>query len=169
MSRAAAESVRAQLEDPSSPHALLGFLTITHPALAEPLRVVSDVMDYTFGGALFIGLPFGFKLLTDTEAAPITQLQIQNVDRRIGQALRSMTGRAGVKLQLLSSSDFDLSQDPRTEIGTAAVIYGFAHFSLRNVSVGAIEITGDVVLQDFSTEPWPHVRATQDRLPGLFR
>lgn len=169
MSRLSAIAARADLESDSSPHALLGFLTITHPALAEPLRVVSDVMDYTFGGAPFIGLPFGFQLLTDSDAAPTTQLRMQNVDRRIGQALRSMTGRATVQLQLLSSADFDLSQDPRLEIGTAAVIYGFAHFTLRNVSVNATEVTGEVILQDYSTEPWPHVRATQDRLPGLFR
>lgn len=169
MSRAVAVAARADLENPSSAHALLGFLTITHPALAAPLCVVSDVMDYVFGGALFIGLPFGFKLLTDNDTAPVTQLRLQNIDRRIGQALQAMTGRATVKLQLLSSADFDLAQNPRVEVGTAAVIYGFAHFTLRDVSVTASEVTGDVILQDYSTEPWPHVRATQDRLPGLFR
>lgn len=169
MSRATAIAARAELEREQSPHALLGFMTITHPALAEPLRVVSDVMDYVFGGAHFIGMPFGFQLLTDSEAPPMTQLRLQNVDRRIGQALRAMTGRATVQLQLLSSADFDLTQDPRAEIGTAAEIYGFAHFTLRNVSVNAVEVTGEVILQDYSTEPWPHVRATQDRLPGLFR
>ena len=169
MSRATAIAARTDLEQTSGPHALLGFMTITHPALAEPMRVVSDVMDYVFGGATFIGLPFGFKLLTDSDAAPTTQLRMQNVDRRMGQALRRVTGRATVQLQLLSSADFDLSVDPRAEVGTAAVIYGFTHFTLRNISVNAAEVTGDVILQDYSTEPWPYVRATQDRLPGLFR
>ena len=169
MTRATAIAARAELERTSSPHALLAFMTITHPALAEPLRVVSDAMDYTFGGALFIGMPFGLDLLPDSDATATTQLRMQNVDRRIGQALRSMTGRATVQLQLMSSVDFDLTQDPRTEIGSAAQIYGFAHFSLRNVTVNATEVTGEVIFHDYSTEPFPHIRATQDRLPGLFR
>jgi len=169
MSRATAIAARAALENPAAPDALLGFLTITHPSLAAPLRVVSDVMDYMQGGNTFIGIPFGYKLLTDNDAPPRSQLRLSNVDRKIGQALRALSGRATVQLQLMSSADFDLSQDPRTEIGTAAEIYGFRYFSLVNASVSATEVTGELILQDYSVEPWPNVRATQDRLPGLFR
>lgn len=169
MSRATAVAARAELEDPSSPHALLCFMTITHPGLPDPIRVVSDVIDYAFGGNVFVGMPFGFKLLTDGEAAPRTQIKVQNVDRIIGKALMATTGRAGVQLQLLSSADFDLSEVPRLEVGTAAEIYGFAHFSLVNVSADISEMTGDVILQDYSVEPWPNIRATEELFPGLYR
>lgn len=169
MSRASAVAARVELEDPSSPHALLCFLTISHAALAEPIRVVSDVMNYVLGGQVFVGMPFGFRLLTDGEASPRTQIKVQNVDRIIGQALRSMTGRAGVQLQLVSSADFDLGQDPRVEVGTAAEIYGFAHFSLVNVNADVSELTGEVILQDYSVEPWPNTRATEELFPGLYR
>lgn len=169
MSRATAIAARAALEDPASPDALLAFLTIRHPALPAPLRIVSDVMDYVQGGDTYIGIPFGFKLLSDDESVPRTQLRLSNVDRQIGQALRAMTGRAEVQLQLMSTADFDLGTDPRVEIGSAAVIYGFQHFALVNASVTATEVTGELILQDYSVEPWPNVRATQDRLPGLFR
>lgn len=170
MTRASAVAARADLEDPNSPNALLCFLTISHSALAEPIRVVSDVFDYERGGQTFIGLPFGFRLLTDNESTPRTELRMQNVDRVIGKALRSQwTGRASVAMELLSSADFDLSQVPRAEVGTAAVIYGFRHFWLVNVTANAAELSGEVILQDYSVEPWPSIRATEDRLPGLFR
>lgn len=169
MSRASAVAVREELEDLHSPHALLAFLTIRHPNLADPIRVVSDVLDYIKGGETFIGLPFGYRLLTDGESAPRTELRMQNADRRIGQALLSLTGRAVLELQICSSADFDLSVSPRTEIGSAAAIYAFRHFSLANVTATATDLTGEVILQDYSVEPWPAVRATEDRLPGLYR
>lgn len=170
MTRASAAAARVELENPSSPNALLCFLTINHASLATPIRVVSDVFDYQRGGETYVGMPFGFRLLADNESPPRTELRMQNVDRVIGQALRSeWTGRASVAMELLSSADFDLSQVPRTEIGTAAVIYGFAHFWLVNVSANVAELTGEVILQDYSVEPWPYVRATEEHLPGLYR
>jgi hypothetical protein len=94
---------------------------------------------------------------------------MQNIDRRIGQALRASDVRAKVRLELRSSADFDLSQDPRVETASTAPIYAFRHFELVNVEGDAAQLVGDVELADYSVEPWPNVRATQDRLPGLFR
>ena len=169
MTRPSAVAVRAALEAPNSPDALLPFLTVTHPALVEPIRVVSDVMDYEVDGLLYRGLPFGITLLDDGEGISRTKLIIQNVDRRIGQALIGMTGRAVIAVDVRSSADFDLTQKPRVPIGTTAAIYGWRHFTLAGVTATATEITGDVVFQDYNVEPWPSVRATEDRLPGLFR
>jgi hypothetical protein len=168
MSRASALPVRDDLESVASPHALLAFLTLTHPRLAEPIRVVSDVFDYIWAGETYIGLPFGFQILSDNEGPPSTQIRIQNVDRRIGQALRTVPDRATVRVDVLSSADFDLSVDPRTEVGTPAAIYAFRHFELVDVEVNAVEITGRVFLRDYAQEPWGR-SATQSRCPGLFR
>lgn len=169
MSRIDAEAQRLTLENESSPHALLAFLTIEHPSLATPIRVVSDVMSYQVGGVIFEGIPFGIKQLTDNEAGPRTQISVQNLDRRIGEALRRSTERAKVRLEVRSSADFNLAVDPRTEIAATAPIYSFAYFELINVEGDVAQLVGDVELQDYSVEPWPNVRATQDRLPGLFR
>lgn len=160
--------VRAGLESPETPDALLAFLTITHPGLSEPIRVVSDVMDYTVDGQTFIGMPFDYQLLSDNESAPQTQIRMQNVDRRIGMALRQIKERARLRLEIRSSADFDLSQDPRTEIASST-IYAFDQFELVDVSVDAAEITGRVMLRDYAQETWPGLRATQSRCPALFR
>lgn len=169
MNRAGAVAQRVFLEAVDTPHANLGFLTLTHPNLSEPIRVVSDVMDYQVGSLLYVGMPFGLQLLTDTDSPPRSQLVIQNVDRRIGDAVRRSTERAQVRVEIRSSADFDLSQDPRVELVAGTPIYAFANFWLTNVQVDAVQLTGDVELEDYSVEPWPSVRATKDRLPGLYR
>ena len=169
MARDLPASVIESIQDASSPDALLGFITITHPALVEPLRIVSDPLDFVCGGETFIGCPFEFQLLTDEDSAPTTTLRVQNVDRRIGEALRGMADRAMVRLEARSTADFDLSVVPRTEIGASAVLYGFRHFELIDVTVTALEVSGTVMLRDYTQEPYPGKRATQTRCPGLFR
>lgn len=152
-----------------SPNAILGFLEIRHAALVDPVRVVSDPMDYMVGGKLYLGCPFNIKLVTDTEDAPRTELVVQNVDTRIGEALRAINTRAKVSLEVRSSSDFDLTKDPREERGDSAVIYGFRQFELVDVTVNPLNVSGTLMLRDYSQEPWPGQRATQSRTPGLFR
>ena len=162
-------AVRADLESEASPHAILGFLTVSHPALVEPLRIVSDAIDYVWAGATWIGMPFEFSQLTDDDNAATAEIRVQNVDRRIGQALRSLPNRATLRLDILTSADFDLSVEPRAEVGTALPIYSFSHVELVDVTANAVEISGRVFLRDPTQEPWPGVSATQSRLPGLFR
>lgn len=169
MSRVIDADAKAGLEAPESVDALLAFLTVTHPALPDPIRVVSDVMDYVVGGLTFLGLPFEFGVLTDTEGPPMTELRMQNVDARIGRALLGLNDRAKVTLEIRSSADFDLSQDPREELPGGSVLYRFADFDLIDVTATAGDISGRVMLRDYSQEPWPGQRCTQSRMPGLFR
>lgn len=169
MPRSVPSDLQASLESGSAPDALLAFLTIEHPGLAEPIRVVSDPFNYIWGGETYTGVIFEFQLLTDTDEPPSARLTVQNVDRRIGKALEGMNERADLALSILSSADFDLSTDPRTEVGTAAEVYSFSKFELVDVKADAIELSGKVSLRDFAQEPWPSLRATQEVLPGLYR
>jgi hypothetical protein len=169
MTRDIGAAPKAALQAPESVDALLAFLTITHLALPEPIRAVSDVLDYVINGKTFSGLPFEFGILTDNEGPPMTELRVQNVDRRIGLALLGLNDRAKVSLEIRSSADFDLSVDPRVEIPGGAPLYQFVEFDLIDVTVTAADITGRVMLRDFSQEPWPGRRCTQSRSPGLFR
>lgn len=169
MSRDIPADVQAGLQAPDSVDALLVFLTVRHPLLPEPIRVVSDVMDYEVGGQVFKGLPFEADLLPDGESAPVTSLRMQNVDGRIGAALLPLDERAEVSLEIRSSADFDLSQDPRVEIGPGSVIYAFSGFDLVDATVTDADVTGRVMLRDFSQEPFPGQRSTQSRCPALFR
>lgn len=170
MVRQITPQIRDDLESHTSPNALLAFITINHRNLAQPIRVVSDPIDFVVGGERYIGCPFEFKLLTDEDEAPRSQIRIQNVDRMIGEAIRSVKERAQVRLEIRTTADFNLSVVPRTEIpGGSSVIYGFRYFELIDVTVTSLDVTGTVMLRDYTQEPWPGRRATQSRTPGLFR
>lgn len=169
MARDIPPALLSRIQDEVSPDALIGFVTITHPGLVAPLRIVSDPIDFVCGGELYIGCPFEFQPLTDEDTAPTTTLRVQNADRRIGEALRGMSDRATVQLEARSTADFDLSVVPRTEIGSSSVLYGFRYFELTDVTVTPIDVSGTLMIRDYSQEPYPGKRATQTRCPGLFR
>lgn len=169
MSRPIDPDVKTALEAQDSVDALLVFLTVTHPLLPQPIRVVSDVMDYVVAGATYVGLPFEFAILTDGEDAPMTELRMQNVDARIGRALLGLNDRALVAVDIRSSADFDLSQDPRVELGGGSVVYAFSGFELIDVTADAATVSGRIMLRDYAQEPFPGLRCTQSRMPALFR
>lgn len=161
--------VRTDLERESAVDAILAFALIEHPALTEPLRVVADTMDYLRDGHLWQGVLFGFSLPTDGEEAPSCRLSVPNVDGRIGRALRQLTAGAQVTLEICSSADFDLSLDPREPLGVVSPVIAPTKWQLVDVDCTPSELTGRLMIRDFSQEPFPNVFATQDRLPGLFR
>lgn len=170
MSRNLTPAIIGDLQDPGSPNALIAFLTLTHANLQDPIRVVSDPLDFQVDGLLYIGCPFDFVLMMDEDEPPTTQLRVQNVDRRIGEAVRPAVGRVKVALELRSLADFDLTAVPRVELGpTAPPIYGFRHFELTNVTTNALSVTGTVMLRDYTQSQWPGKSATLSRCPGLFR
>lgn len=169
MARPVPPEIASELQAQASPDAILAFLTIEHRNLPNPIRVVSDPIDFVIDGETYIGCPFEIRLLTDEDQAPTTQIRIQNVDRRIGEAVRAVTDRATMALEVRSTSDFNLSAVPRTPLSGASVIYGFRHFDLIDVTVNAIDLTGTLMLRDFTQEPYPGKRATQSRCPALFR
>jgi len=110
-------SFRKEAEAQFSNEADLCFLTISHGTLAVPIRVVWDTKDFVYGGNTFTGFPFDITILSDDESPPKAQLAIQNIDSRIGETIRSLSTPPRLKIELLSTLDFNITTDPRTEIG----------------------------------------------------
>ena len=54
----------------------LVFLTISHPTIVDPIRVVWDTVDWMYNGNLFLGFPFEITILSDDENPPTAQLSI---------------------------------------------------------------------------------------------
>lgn len=160
--RYSTESVHSSVVD-------LIFLTISHPELVTPIRVVNDTRDYVRDGLTWIGVPFSISLMSDEDTPPVAQIQVQNVDQSIGDAVREMSSPARMKVELLSSSDFDITVVPRTPIGTPSIEYVSDKLFLADVKMDALVVTGQLVGWDYMQRTWPGIRATQNRLPGLFR
>jgi Domain of unknown function (DUF1833) len=173
MPRNVTVSIRKELEAEFSGEADLVFLTIMHGSLSEPIRVVWDTKDYVYDGNTFTGFPFDIKILSDDENPPRAELQIQNIDSRIGETLRSLQLPPRLKIEFLSSLDFDTSVDPRVEWGGgspgATVVYSADHCLLVNVKVDFITVTGEIRGWDYLQRVWPGKRAIQSSFPGLFR
>lgn len=160
---------RIDLMQVESPHALLGFLEVDHPSLTAPVRVVTDVLDHVWQGETYLACSFGYTLMSDGEDAPTSVITIPNIDRQIGRAIEAAPARATVALHVLSSADFDLTQDPRVPVGVPVPVYTLTGFETIEARVDDISAEITIALRDDEVEPWPVVRATADRFPGLFR
>lgn len=161
---AARESLNAE----QSQDALLTFAEVSHPLLSEPLRVVTDVLPYVWNGATWHPVMFEFEAVTDSDRPPEARIILPAIDQTISQALIALPQRAIISVWVLTSADFDLTQEPRTAIGTPVPLMDLLNYELIDVRGGVSEASGRIKLRDFSQEPWPGIRATESRCPGLF-
>lgn len=135
----------------------LVLVTIDHDDLAEPIRVVNNTEDVTSGGDLYVGFPFDVTLPDEREEAPsAARLSIDNVSREIAEAVRSVSSAPTVTLEVIRAAAPD----------TVEVSWPF--FSLRNVKWDAFKVSGDLVLEDFTSEPYPAAIFSPASWPGLF-
>jgi hypothetical protein len=171
MARQISASLRKELEDQETGDAILVFITITHPDLDEAIRVVSDTVDYVWNSDTYIGFPFDIQLLTDNDSPPRASLTIQNVDRRIGNAIDSLTSPPRFRIDVMGASWFDQTVVPRVAIDSPEpeADYTADRLFLSDVTVTAFEVSATIVSWNYVQEVWPGIRATQSRLPGLYR
>jgi hypothetical protein len=169
-SRPIPPAIARELDQPETAEAVLVFLRISHPALPDDLRIVADPADYVLDGKTWTGFEFDIRLLSDTDAPPRTELTVQNVDRRIGEAILSLDGPARLDIDVIAASQFDLTVEPRVQAkaGTVERIYTARHLTLVDVRADALQLTGTIRSRDYTQEAWPSMRATQDTFPGLF-
>lgn len=133
------------------------LLTINHPQLATPLRVVNNTVNITSNGDDFIAYPFKIKLPEEREGiAPLAKLTIDNVSREIIQSIRQIATPLSIDIQGVRIDDVD------------AVEFELPTFKLRNVDWDATQITGDLTLDDISKEPFPQRYFTPSEYPGVF-
>lgn len=173
---------RNETEAQDSAEAALVFATITHPELLTPIRVVSEgdkgysiangaIVNYRYGGELFLGCPFAIELVTDSDRPPQARVTVPDVEQRIGIEVLPLIDSPRIRLEILALSDFSDTLDAdnaRNPVGTPTVEYAADHLYLANVTGDQLAVQAELVGLDYSAEPWPKIRTTQDRLPGLY-
>lgn len=173
---------RNEIEAQDSAEVALIFATITHPDLFDAVRVVSEgdggysvkngqIVNYRYNGELYLGCPFRIELVTDNDRPPRGKVTLPDIDGRIGIEVLPLVDSPKIKLDVLVASDFSAGVDgdnARTPTGTPVVEYSADHLFLSNVSGDAMMIEGTLTGVDYTAEPWPKIRTTQDRLPGLY-
>lgn len=173
---------RNEVEAQDSAEVALVFATVTHPELLFPICVVSEgdkgyseangkIVNYRYNGSLYFGCPFAIQLVTDDDRPPRAQVTLPNVDVRIGLEILPLIDSPKIKLEVLALSDFSAALDTdnaRNPIGTPHVEYAADNLFLTSISGDALAVQGTLSGIDYTSEPWPKIRTTQDRLPGLY-
>src|SRR5262245_51542465 len=125
MPREISTPLRRALEEPRSAEYVIILLEINHQTLSEPIRVANDVVAYVFEDNTYLGFPFEIEILTDSRQVPRGQVRIQNVDRRIGEAIFNLVTPPTLTITLLANSDFSdvLVDGKRYPIATPVIEY----------------------------------------------
>lgn len=120
------------------------------------IRVCDNDSNIVSGGQTFIAYPFTIDLPGDGEGAPIARVRIANVSEEIGEAVDVATGQVTVRIDLI------LASAPETMEKT------FLGLELRNVTRNALTVEGEIQAAQFVAEPYPYIRVTPGRFPGMF-
>lgn len=157
MSRNLSSATLQALYAAETGEAFLVLLTLDHPDLAQPIRVTSDAVDTVSNGETYIAFPFELRLPEDDDGlSPRARLRIDNIDRQIVEAVRSISGAATVDISIVRAADPD------------TVEASFPDFRLENVSYDALVVEGVLTLEDFAAEPYPAHVFSPAEFPGVF-
>lgn len=121
---------------------LVALLTLEHADLVGPMRFANQIKAVSSRGNAFEAFPFLLTLPNQGEAARgVMRLEIDNVDQRIAQTLRSLTSAPLVTVELVLASDPD------------TVEMAFPQFELVSASWGVASVSGDLAVRDDDDEP----------------
>lgn len=138
----------------------LALVTINHASFSNPIRVVDNTEDVTFGGETFVAFPFDVTLPDEREdGIPKARLVIDNVTREIAQHIRSIAPDSPLSVQI------DVVRMGETVTPEATV----PNLRLVNVTVDALTVSGDLELEDLAREPYPGRTFTPAEYPGLLQ
>jgi hypothetical protein len=157
MSRTLSPLAKQAIFAQESGEAFILLLTITHASLAQPIRCANNMQDVVSGGNTFTAFPFRITLPQDREdRPPKMRLSIDNVDRSIVTAVRTLTSPPTIQLAVV------LAIQPDT------IEASFPGFTLRNTQYDALVVEGDLNLEDLANEPYPKDTFTPTFAPALF-
>lgn len=158
MSRNVSLTLKQAVFAPETDAVFIILLTIDHPNLAMPIRLTSDAVDTVSRGNTFIRFPFDLSLPDDgADRPPRARLTIDNVDRQIVQAIRSISSAPTVLMEIVRDAD------PNT------VEASFPEFKMLEVGYDSLAVSFELNLEQFRAEPWPAALFTPGDFPGLFR
>lgn len=150
-------TAKAALFAQETDEAFLPLLTVEHEDLDQPYHFVDNPVNVVSRGRTYLGFPFQVDLPPqDPDRPPRVRLTIDNVDRRIVQALRAIDTPPTITLEIVLASDPDT-----VEAGPFVM-------TLANADYDAVQIEGDLAHQDVLNEPFPGDTFNPAAFPGLF-
>ena len=160
MSRSLSPVAKRALFAQQTGEVIQALVTITHASIVGgPLRFVSDMQNCVSNGDTYTAFPFKLVLPDDdAETPPRLKLTIDNVDRQIVEAIRSIPPSTPPTVHV----EFVFASQPDV------VEASFSGFTLREVQYDALTIEGDLIQEEISLEPFPEGAFTPNYFAGLF-
>ena len=151
------DAFRADAWSPESDLYLV-LLTIEHPDLDPPIHVVNNTVNVTSNGITYAGFPFEIALPESPEnGPPRAELTISNVGREIGQAIRSVGSPPAVSIQVIRQETPDVVEALHQNMKLTGVTYDVQ------------QVSGQLVREDFVTEPYPATTYSPAEFKGLIQ
>jgi len=133
------------------------LVTLSHALLAQPIRVALNTENVISRGNTFIAYPFHItKPEVGSDRAPRARITIDNVDRQIAVAVRTIQTPLDVLIETVAFDDVNTVEE------------SLDGFKLSNVQLNVTSVTGDLVLEDLSLSPYPYGRFTPGQFRGMF-
>ena len=160
MARALSTVLTTMASAQETQEVLLALVTIAHPSIiGGPLRFVQDMQDLTSNGNVYTAFPFQVKLPDDDDDGIATvKLSIDNVDRSIMVALRSLAPTSPPTCQV----DLCLASTPNV------IEVSFPNLTLRNLTADAFTIEGELRMDEEDLSTFPQDSFTPQNFPALF-
>ena len=133
------------------------LLTLSHADFEADINFNTSGADITSNGVTYTAYPFDIILPNDeADRSPRAKLTIDNTDRRIVAAVRSLRSAPSATFSLVRASAPDVLE------------VTFPDFKLTNISYDMATVEGDLTLEEFTAEPYPGLLFTPSTFPGLF-
>ena len=143
--------------------ALVWGLEITHPDVADPVRVVSDTRDHTAGGETWVSLRFGARLAADApNAPPRAELWVDNVGAVVTDWVTAAGGGAGARARVVQ-----LSADP-ADPAAASEIEWEQTLRVESMTIDRARVTARLGPPSARGRQAVTARHDPRRSPGLF-
>lgn len=158
MPRTLSSNAVAALMAQSTDKVFLVLLTIDHPDLGTPFRLVNNTEDVTSNGDLYTAYPFEISFPSeDGENISSASLILDNVDQLLVSTIRSLQSEPTVQLNLVIFDTPDV------------VEAGPMDFLLRGVKYDSFKIVAELTFEPILQEPFPKDIMSPKVFPGLFR
>jgi hypothetical protein len=156
MPRTLSNTALASINAQATSEVWLVLLTISHPTIGTPIRLVNNNENVTSRSNTYLAFPFEIELPgEDPDQPPKASLRIDNVDRRVVQTIRSISAPPTVTVEVILASAPD------------NVEVAFTNMTLRNAQYDVGTVTGDLTFDSIYTEPVT-LTMTPNRFPGMF-
>lgn len=134
MSRNVSSITRQALQGAQTEKVFLILITIDHPDLVSPLHLVNNNEDIISNGVTYQGMAFKFTPPVEEDGTiKNTKILIDNVDRQLVLAVRSITSAPTLVASIIRSDAPDVIEA------------GPWNFIVRNVSYNVMQVSGELV------------------------